>query len=191
MRPTKLAKILLTTLLSAVCIVSCRQSAAFYAVEEGRIVLNGEPQYYIGTNVWYASELAVSDLQRLSAELDALHGLGLDNLRILATDENFEGLDIVLRELQQRGMSAVLFLNNAWEWSLDGYRSWLEKAGAGRQPHPAVEGYGVYMSSMWAFASNPGAVALYEKLGFRATGEVEDSHYLGETWHCQEMLLSL
>lgn len=175
MRPTKLAKILLTTLLSAVCIVSCRQSAAFYAVEEGRIVLNGEPQYYIGTNVWYASELAVSDPQRLSAELDALHGLGLDNLRILATDENFEGLDIVLRELQQRGMSAVLFLNNAWEWSLDGYRSWLEKAGAGRQPHPAVEGYGVYMSSMWAFASNPGAVALFQEHVRRVVERYKDS----------------
>lgn len=38
---------------------------------------------------------------------------------------------------------------------------------------------------------NPGAVALYEKLGFRATGEIEESEYMGETWHCQEMMLSL
>lgn len=175
MKTTRLAKILVTILLSAVCIVSCRQSSAFYAVEEGRIVLNGEPRYFIGTNVWYAPELALSDPQRLSHELDALHGLGLDNLRILATDENFEGMDIVLRELQKRGMSAVLFLNNAWEWSPDGYRSWLEKAGAGRQPHPAVEGYGVYMSSMWAFASNPEAVALYQEHVRRVVERYKDS----------------
>lgn len=124
---------------------------------------NGEPGYFIGTNVWYASELAVSDPDRLTAELDTLHALGLDNLRILATDENFTGMDIVLSELEKRGMSAVLFLNNAWEWSPDGYRSWLEKAGAGPQPHPAVDGYGVYMTSMYAFASNPRAVALFQE----------------------------
>ncbi len=163
MKLTKLPYRILILLLSAVCVISCRQIPAFYAVEEGRIVRNGEPCYYIGTNVWYASELALSDLPRLRDELDALHELGLDNLRILATDENFEGMDIVLRELQKRDMSAVLFLNNAWEWSPDGYRSWLEKAGAGRQPHPAVEGYGVYMSSMWAFASNPKAVELFQE----------------------------
>ena len=41
------------------------------------------------------------------------------------------------------------------------------------------------------YINNPGAVALYEKLGFRATGEIEESEYMGETWHCQEMMLSL
>ena len=41
------------------------------------------------------------------------------------------------------------------------------------------------------YSNNPGAVALYEKLGFRATGEVEESHYMGETWYCREMLLTL
>ena len=174
----KLAKLpyrILFLLLSAACIASCRQTAAFYSVEEGRIVRNGEPCYYIGTNVWYASELALSDLPRLRDELDALHGLGLDNLRILATDENFDGMDIVLRELQKRGMSAVLFLNNAWEWSPDGYRSWLEKAGAGRQPHPAVEGYGTYMSSMWAFASNQKAVELFHEHVRRVVERYKDS----------------
>ena len=175
MKLTKLPYRILILLLSIVCIISCKQSPAFYTVEEGRIVRDGEPCYYIGTNVWYASALALSDLPRLRAELDALHGLGLDNLRILATDENFEGMDIVLRELGKRGMSAVLFLNNAWEWSPDGYRSWLEKAGAGRQPHPAVEGYGVYMSSMWAFASNPKAVELFQEHVRRVVERYKDS----------------
>ena len=111
---------LLILVLSATCIFGCKPQRSFWAVEEGRIVLDSEPRYFIGTNVWYASQLALSDPGRLRAELDTLHRLGLDNLRILATDENFAGMDIVLQELEQRGMSAVLFLNNAWEWSPDG-----------------------------------------------------------------------
>ncbi len=154
---------LLIVLFTISCIVGCKSREPFWTVEDGRIVRNGEPAYFIGTNVWYASQLALSDPERFTAELDALHGLGLDNLRILATDENFAGMDIVLSELEKRGMSAVLFLNNAWEWSPDGYRSWLEKAGAGEQPHPAVQGYNAYMTSMYAFASNPKAVALFQE----------------------------
>ena len=41
------------------------------------------------------------------------------------------------------------------------------------------------------YSNNPGAVALYKKLGFRDTGEVEESHYMGETWYCREMLMKL
>ena len=160
---TCFCKVILFAFLSITCIVGCKPRKAFWSVEESRIVLNGEPRYFIGTNVWYASELALSDPERFQAELDTLHSLGLDNLRILATDENFAGMDIVLSELEKRGMSAVLFLNNAWEWSPDGYRSWLEKAGAGPQPHPAVEGYGTYMTTMYAFASNPRAVELFQE----------------------------
>ena len=165
----------LILVLSASCIVGCKARTPFWSVEEGRITLNGEPRYFIGTNVWYASQLALRDSVRFSAELDTLHGLGLDNLRILATDENFSGMDIVLRELEKRGMSAVLYLNNAWEWSPDGYRSWLEQAGAGPQPHPAVEGYGVYMTSMYAFASNPRAVSLFQEHVRRVVERYKDS----------------
>lgn len=186
MKRTTFIKNALICLLSAICIFGCQHPSAFYSVEEGRIVLNGEPRYFIGTNVWYAPQLAVSDPARLGRELDALHGLGLDNLRILATDENFEGMDIVLRELQKRGMSAVLFLNNAWEWSPDGYRSWLEKAGAGHQPHPAVEGYGAYMSSMWAFASNPKAVELFQEHVRRVVERYKDSPAVFSWQICNE-----
>ena len=41
------------------------------------------------------------------------------------------------------------------------------------------------------YTNNPGAVRLYDGLGFRATGEVEDSEYMGETGRCQERMLSL
>ena len=186
MKLNRTLKSFLLVLLTAACVCACQRQKPFWAVEEGRIVLDGEPRYFIGTNVWYATQLALSDPQRLGAELDALHELGLDNLRILATDENFEGMDIVLRELDRRGMSAVLFLNNAWEWSPDGYRSWLEKAGAGRQPHPAVEGYGVYMDSMWAFASNPKAVALYQEHVRRVVERYKDSPAVFSWQLCNE-----
>lgn len=119
--------------------------------------------YYIGTNVWYASRLAVEDPVRFCAELDSLQAHGITNLRVLATDENWAGMDAMLKEMSRRGMKAVMFLNNAWEWSPDGYASYLEKAGAGHQPHPAVEGYHIYMPAMAAFAKNEKAVKLYQE----------------------------
>ena len=123
---------------------------------------DGLRDYFIGTNVWYASRLAVEDPARFEAELDSLKAHCITNLRVLATDENWEGMDAMLKALSARGMQAVMFLNNAWEWSPDGYASYLEKAGAGHQPHPAVEGYHIYMPAMAAFAKNRKAVALYQ-----------------------------
>ena len=55
--------------LSATCILGCGPKKSYWAVEEGRIVLDGEPRYFIGTNVWYAAQLALSDPGRLAAEL--------------------------------------------------------------------------------------------------------------------------
>lgn len=120
-------------------------------------------QYFIGTNMWYATRLAVEDPVRFEAELDSLKAHGLMNLRILATDENWPGMDATLKALGKRGMKAVLFLNNAWEWSDDGYASYLEQAGAGKQPHPAREGYHIYMPAMAAFAQNEKAVKLFHE----------------------------
>lgn len=56
-------------------------------------------------------------------------------------------------------MCAVLFLNNAWEWSY-GFADYLEAAGAGVQPKPAVDGYWPYMCAMAAFSVNEDAIAL-------------------------------
>ena len=41
------------------------------------------------------------------------------------------GLDYLLQQMGERGMKAVLYLNNAWEWS-GGYGFYLEHAGAGK-----------------------------------------------------------
>ena len=149
--------------LAALAAVSCGAGGDCCSVKDGRFVQNGSPLYYIGANVWYAPTLATTDPGRLCRELDYLKSLGVTNLRILATDENWEGYDIALNELQKRGMQAVMYLNNAWEWTPDAYFSYLEKAGAGKQPHPAVEGYTAYMSAMAQFACNPDAVALFHE----------------------------
>ena len=144
------------------------------------------PNYFIGTNMWYASRLAVENPARFSAELDSLKAHGITNLRVLATDENWEGMDVMLREMGRRGMQAVMFLNNAWEWSEDGYRSYLEKAGAGHQPHPAVEGYHIYMPAMAAFAKNQEAIGLYREHVRRVVERYRDSDAIYSWQVCNE-----
>ncbi len=139
------------------------EGSDFFTVEDSRFVKGGEPVRFIGTNVWYAADIAVSDRGRLETELDSLKAIGLTNIRVCATEENFEGMDILLSELEERGMAAVLYLNNAWEWSPSGYRSYLEAAGAGKQPHPAVDGYWPYMCAMAEFAANEKAVVLFRE----------------------------
>ena len=167
-------------------LAACSPKGAQWSIEDGRFVKEGVPQYYVGTNVWYAPTLALTDSARLEAELDTLHALGLDNLRILGTDENWKGMDAALESMQRRGMQAVIYMNNAWEWSEDGYRSYLEKAGAGRQPHPAVEGYGEYMGTMWKFASNKDAVALFQEHVRRMVTRYKDNPAVFSWQICNE-----
>lgn len=146
-----------------------------------------DSQYFIGTNFWYGPILGSTgpggDRARLCAELDTLCSIGVTNLRVLVGAEGeegtlskiepvlqvkpgeydpqlLEGLDYMLGQMATRGMKAVLFLNNAWEWS-GGYRVYLEWATGERQPHPAVEGYWPYMCAMAQFAANDAAKELY------------------------------
>ncbi|MBC8592943.1 beta-mannosidase [Oscillospiraceae bacterium N12] len=140
---------------------------SFVKVENGHFILDGKPCYYVGTNFWYgailASEGEGGNRKRLNAELDSLAAIGVDNLRILvgADGENgvtakveptlqkapgvyndtiLAGLDYLLLELNKRDMKAILYLNNSWEWS-GGYGQYLEWAGYGKAPIPAVDGW--------------------------------------------------
>ena len=148
------------TCLSAFC---ARQlSGPVWIAEDGNILRNGKSEYFIGTNLWYAGRLAADKAgrDRLSRELDALRAMGVTNLRVLATEgDDISCLKYALDCMQKRGMSAVLFLNNAWEWSY-GFADYLEAAGAGPQPRPAVEGYTAYMNGMASFSTNGKAIAL-------------------------------
>ena len=84
---------------------------------------------------------------RLRQELDSLKAIGVTNLRVLAgadgpdgvaakvepalqtapgvyNDALLDGLDYMLAEMGRRGMTTVIYLNNAWEWS-GGYGQYL------------------------------------------------------------------
>ena len=157
------AIVLILCSLSALC-TSCSptRQGQVWASEEGNILNNRRSVYFIGTNLWYAGRLAAdeSGRDRLNRELDTLRSMGITNLRVLATEgEDIGCLEYALDRMQERGMSAVLFLNNAWEWSY-GFADYLEAAGEGPQPRPATDGYPAYMKAMAAFCASPKAVAL-------------------------------
>lgn len=103
----------------------------------------GQPYRFTGANAWYlaylGSDAKFGDRARLGRELDRLKTLGISNVRILAGAEEgplrnsikpgfitqdgtlnqqlLEGLDHAMAELGKRGMTAVLYMTNNWEWS--------------------------------------------------------------------------
>src|SRR5688572_13115098 len=126
----------------------------FVAREGHRLVLNGKPYYFVGTNYWYGSLLGLEadekrGVGRLRRELDFLKANGVTNLRLLGGAEGsgmingiirvgpplqpeqgvfkpdvLKGLDIVLAEMGKRNMKAVIFISNNWEWS-GGFQQYL------------------------------------------------------------------
>ena len=172
----------------AILLCSCQaQKPSFVRVEDGKFVCEDYPSHFIGTNFWYGailgSEGTGGDRARLEAELDTLKALGMTNLRVLVggdgpdgiptrvsptlqkepgvyNDTIFRGLDYLLAEMAERGMKAVLYINNSWEWS-GGYGMYLEWAGAGEALIPAVAGYGPFMESVSRFVTNDKAKELY------------------------------
>lgn len=149
---------------------------------------DGKPYRYAGTNLWYGAWLGAAaplgDRDRLKRELDALAGLGVANVRILASSETsplrnavkpafrnagnmwnptlLDGLDFCLAEMGRRGMTAVLYLTNFWEWS-GGMMTYLSYVNGGRYidmndpAHPWPE----FPDMVAQFYANPQAVALY------------------------------
>ena len=123
---------------------NCDNTGGIIAVDNGKIIRDGKAYYYIGTNFWAAPILGSTgeggDRERLRVELDKLKELGVENLRILVgadagsknansvypylqplpgelNDTLLVGLDYTLAELEKRGMTAVLYLTNSWDWS--------------------------------------------------------------------------
>ena len=174
-----------TALLLALC--ACTPNNPFVTVKDGHFVRDGKPYTFVGTNFWYgpilASEGRGGDLPRLSRELDALKELGVDNLRVLVgadgsgpapsrieptlqvapgvyNDTLLVGLDRFLLELGQRGMQAVLYVNNSWEWS-GGYGQYLEWV-TGEKPVVPLDGdYWPYTRQMRKFQTCTEAQQLY------------------------------
>ena len=166
------------------------QSHALISTEGTKLIKNGQPYHYIGCNIWYASILGSTgmggDRERLCHELDQLKELGITNVRILSgpdagsllanpakpylqtapgvlNDTILEGLDYVIAELEKRDMDAVIYLNNAWDWS-GGYGFYLKECGYGDSPNANVEGgYDRYVDYCADFARDTCAQALYYK----------------------------
>ena len=156
---------------------------------EGQFIRKGKPYYFVGTNFWYGPILASQgqggDRARLHKELDFLQGIGVTNLRVLvgADGENgvptrvqpslqtapgvyndtiLDGLDYFMAELGKRDMTAVLYLNNSWEWS-GGYSVYLQWSGHGKAVVPALDGWPAYMEYVKQYQQSDSAKALFAK----------------------------
>ncbi len=132
---------------------AAQPSDAFVRVEDGLLVKDGAPYYFAGANLWFGMNLGSAgeggDRGRLVRELDRLEALGIKNLRVLAVSQGpagepwrvqpaveaapgevddalWEGLDVLLAEMAARDMTAVLVLNNFFQWSggMAQYVSW-------------------------------------------------------------------
>jgi mannan endo-1,4-beta-mannosidase len=147
---------------------------------------DGKLYYFTGTNLWYGCYLGASgkigDRQRLVRELDNLKSLGITNLRILGAseesyiknslrpaiqekpgvyDENLlDGLDFLLAEMGKRGMRAVIYLNNYWEWT-GGMAQYNDWANGGGGIDPGTNNYGNFMDYSAAFYGNEKAKELF------------------------------
>ncbi len=163
----------------------------FISIKNGQFIRKGKPYYYIGTNYWYGASLGSSgeggNRKRLVKELDLMKANGIDNLRILAGaegpngeprrvspamqmepgryDENLlDGLDFLLDEMRKREMVAILFVNNAWEWS-GGFSQYVNWSTGEAIPYPEVKGktWGEFMSFSGRFLHDEKAKSMFYK----------------------------
>ncbi len=137
----------------------------FVAVADGKLTRNGKPYRFVGANLWYGAWLGApadfGDLPRLRRELDRLKALGVTNLRILGAGERspakvamdptfrgpgedynadlLKGLDVMLAEMTKRDMTAVIYVNNFWDWSggMPAYLNWTGNGTWFQQGDPA------------------------------------------------------
>src|SRR4051794_27123372 len=137
--------------------LAAKPKPAFVHREGKRLVSGGRPYRYVGTNMWYAAYLGANapygNRDRLKRELDRVAALGIESVRILGSSENsplrnsmtptfrdrgrkydrtlLGGLDFALAELGMRGLKAVIYLANFWEWS-GGFMTYLYWTNGGR-----------------------------------------------------------
>ena len=169
------------------CVDDHHDSNTFVTVRDGKFY-RGETEYkFIGANFWYGAVLASEgqggDRERLAKELDLMQEVGISNVRVLVGGEGpdtvashvvpvlqpepgvyndtiLRGLDYLIAELERREMTAVLFLNNSWEWS-GGYGAYLEWAGCG--PVPDWSDWDVAQRYHCQFVQNDSAKAMAER----------------------------
>src|SRR3954452_23984464 len=171
----------------ATAALAAKPKPAFIHREGERLVSGGRTYRYVGTNMWYAAYLGANgpygNRDRLKRELDRVAVLGIESIRILGSSElsplknsvtptfrdkssNYnkallEGLDFALAEMAKRGLKAVIYLANFWEWS-GGFMTYLYWVNGGRYinmndpAHPWPE----FPDMSSEFYGTPPAVAL-------------------------------
>lgn len=131
---------------------SAPPASDFVSVKQTHFSRYGRAFYIAGANFWYGGYLGADERgrARLVKELGRLHALGINNLRVLAVSEQTDmksavrpatttapgryderlliGLDVLIAEMGKRNMTAVLYLNNFWQWSggMTQYLNWFE-----------------------------------------------------------------
>ena len=169
------------------CYVGQHNTLTFVTTHGGKFYRGDQEYKFIGTNFWFGAVLASEgqggDRERLQKELDLMQEVGISNVRVLVGGEGpdtvashvvpvlqpepgvyndtlLRGLDYLLAELEKREMTAVLFLNNSWEWS-GGYGAYLEWAGCG--PVPDWSDWDVAQRYHSQFVQNDSAKAMAER----------------------------
>jgi len=168
------------------CVCGLAAAADFVGVKGTHFVRDEQPYYIVGANFWYGGYLGVGERARLVKELDNMHALGINNLRVLAVSEKTEmksavspasttapgrydenllvGLDFLMAEVAKRDMTVVLYLNNFWQWSggMTQYLNWFEGTPA-LDPN-VTKDYDTYMRKTATFYRNAAAQAEYRKV---------------------------
>ena len=174
-----------------------KRADEFVSIRHGRFQLRGRPYFYIGSNLWYGCYVSDAALPggraRLVRELDQMHQLGVNNLRLLAGSETsplagaiprgitrsphdydealLAGLDFCLAEMARRDMRAVLFLSNYWQWSgsFAQYVRWItgENIPDPDRPVMAKGDWHAFMEFSARFYKTPAAIELYNDYAAR------------------------
>ena len=160
----------------------------FVSRDGPRLRIDGRAYRYVGTNMWYAAYLGADapfgNRPRLLRELDALAALGVGNVRILGSSELsplkgsitpafrsreqayseklLGGLDFALGEMGRRGLKAVIYLTNFWEWS-GGMMTYLSWTNGGRyiDMNDPAHPWPAFADLTSQFYGKAAAVALY------------------------------
>ncbi len=166
-------------------------TSGFVEVNGTHFEIGGRKYYYVGANYWYGLNLASNgsggDRDRLNRELDSLKAIGITNLRIMTGSEGpdtepwrmvpsfqtspgvydpdvLDGLDYLIYAMKQRGIRAVMCLNNFWQWS-GGMAQYVNWNGGGPIPYPPPEPGGswdAFQDYASDFYSNAGAMQDFE-----------------------------